>query len=654
MALASRLRSNLALWVAMLTALIAIIAIQWPRISDPYVIEDDFRNQYWMHLFDDNELFQAPDRFIDEWIYKLPLGDQNLIIFTSSPAYSLIFQLFNQFIPFMLFAKLLIFPLTLFSVYYVFRIGEDLSNSRSALYLSLGFIVIALASTTTISTTAGLQRTFTFPLLLAFIYYLMVGRDRAALIVVFLAGVFYPPMFILCAATYGLSLIAINPRKNAASTLRTISINLRRAIPLVLVTILVMIALSPMLISRRQPDRTFTPSDDEVYSGEYTRVFWKAADGRHLLEDPYYKSGNRGELFVSFPFVGRAGLTLHGTSPIHLVVLLILFSLTWLLTRFKTTPIPYALKLFIAAVWLCYALAWISVILTSSFTLYYPSRYTEAGLILFLLIVVSLNLSSAVDRAAALLRKPKILFSAALPVLLLSIALIFRLSPGEGISGRSDPSDFRLPIIFLAIILVVLITLAAIRRFREDRLNNSEIIKPKPFVKVVLGLFALIGLAVYVYYFQAPFIVPSPDERELYSFLETLPDDAVLAGRTPARENSVYIFAKRQMLVACKDPKMDPLDGSLRAYYTEKGENESIVNFCSRCGVNYYLVDEKSYSEESLSKTRRDYQDSYLAEYIHSVSASTDFALRSVTRNAKLFQAGDFSVVACDVRLLEE
>ena len=108
--------ANAELWAALIVAILATLVVQRPRISDPYAIEDDFRNMYWMHLYDDPDLFQAPDPFMDNWIYKWSIRGQTLIVFTGSPAYSLFFQLVNLLVPFLLFSKFLIFPLTLVSV----------------------------------------------------------------------------------------------------------------------------------------------------------------------------------------------------------------------------------------------------------------------------------------------------------------------------------------------------------------------------------------------------------------------------------------------------------------------------------------------------------------------------------------------------------
>ena len=69
------------------------------------------------------------------------------------------------------------------------------------------FVVFNLAAEDSISVASGLPRSFAFPILLAFIYYLMMQRYLAAGIVVAVSGIIYAPVFVLSLATYILAVL---------------------------------------------------------------------------------------------------------------------------------------------------------------------------------------------------------------------------------------------------------------------------------------------------------------------------------------------------------------------------------------------------------------------------------------------------------------
>src|SRR5690606_326728 len=120
------------------------------QLIDPYSVEEDFRNFYWMHRFQNPELF-VDDPTIYGRVATLTIGSVQLVMDTGSPLYSLLFQLMSGFISPVLLSKLLVFPLLLTAVYYMYRLGETLQGPEAGLAAALAFVSLNLASHTSIS-----------------------------------------------------------------------------------------------------------------------------------------------------------------------------------------------------------------------------------------------------------------------------------------------------------------------------------------------------------------------------------------------------------------------------------------------------------------------------------------------------------------------
>jgi hypothetical protein len=109
------------LWLALAIGTLVALLVQGPRLADPYSVEEDFRNFYWMHRFQDSQLFED-DPLIRYRIVEYDVGPVHLIFDSGSPGYSLLFQLASYLMPVALVSKLLVFPLLWAAIYFSFAL----------------------------------------------------------------------------------------------------------------------------------------------------------------------------------------------------------------------------------------------------------------------------------------------------------------------------------------------------------------------------------------------------------------------------------------------------------------------------------------------------------------------------------------------------
>lgn len=626
----ARYLENRWLLLALSIAFISTFWVQWPRMIDHYLLEGDFRHFFWMNRFQDSELFQN-DPLIYSRISEFTIGPYYFILDSGSPGYSLLFQAASSFMPFLLFSKLLVFPLTLLSVYFLFRIGELIAGRKTAFYLSLAFIVINLASPSSISTLTGLQRSFAFPIITGTLYYLMTDRDYSAALIILVAGLVYPPVFVLMAITYTLTLITVSDEYRFF-----VHIDVRRAIPLILAVIGSVVALSSLLFDNRGAVRTAPLSD----------IISSAGNNQGAA------AGTASDLFNIFPFVGRGGIALIGNSILHIAALSIFALAIWLLCRKSLTKTPRTLRLFFLALWIGFGLAWLSILITSSLLLYYPSRYTEVGLIVVLLIYVAVNARSGLGAAARLIaNRRRALLAVTMPVAVVAVLASANLSRYVAVEGN-DPTDLRWILIALTLLLIMLIPFVGRKRraqlsVNEDRRRNIN--RLAWFAGVIV---IAIGSIVYVSAFYPRYYKASAAERSIFTYMETLPKDALIDGQWPTNAYIMRMYGKRQVGSNCPVTDGDRLLSPNEAYHADSSMADSVLEYCRACEVDYFMVNSDSFPD---SGTGGDEQNSGT---INEGSGDggfvepSDFLLRDVPESARLFQVDTRYIVACDESLL--
>ena len=596
------------LTIALLLSFILLLTLHLPRIIDPYTIERDYRS---LGVFHEGHLAAVVHTATE----------------SATPGYTLLMRMVGSFMSPALFAKLLPIPLLLISVYYIYRLGEQITGEGTALALALGFAVFNLAADTEVSVIAGLQRSFTLPLLLAMLYYLHNRRWAAAAIVLLLAGTIYLPIVLVCLLTYTFSFIYRDPEKGWQ-----LVIGRRRIVPLLVAFVLVVIAALPVLLPRLL----------DAISSAIVAI----QSGQHILADPYYRPGGRMALFVIFPIFGRAGIVSSASTAIQLIVLGLLALGIFLVRRGKTHPFPPVLHRLFYASLIAYSLSWLAILLTSSLLLYLPSRHTEFVFFLLLVFYVFLNIEETLNDVVRRLRRLRgEVIWLALPVLLLSAASFLLSSSSDSSAQSGAPEALRWLLLPLGLILVLLLALFS-RRRRPDHSQEAES-PPQTTPGYMWGLFGVLLLLISPFYIRATapaFHSPDEDQRALYTYLQTLPEDAIIAG-SPCALDDVQYYAGRQVLYSCWRFQEENILAGLDAYYAES--SEPVAQFCSDFGVDYLVVDEQTL-DAALIEDGNYFYEPYVTMLQPTLQGRSDFVLRKLPPTAMLFEVGTLSVVACD------
>jgi hypothetical protein len=530
--------------ILIIISLLAVSWLQFPRLTDEFRVDEDFRYQYWMNKFQDPAVYPNISWQNLLLSIRMPWGDVSLSF--QGLGYSLLFYAASFVVPPVLFSKILPLFLMPITVWFLFEFGWFVRDRATGVVLATGFLFINLASSSAISIANGLQRSFATTLMIALIFYLYHRKYTMAAVFILASAVIYAPVFALAGATWGLSALAKNWRPYFGLTLTQGGI-VQLIISVCLGALLLSPVLFPGLINVSEEENSLEieqQEQDPELSGEEYRYLW---------DNPIYRPGGAYPLFIVFPIVGRGGLVDLGEDLINLLILLLLGGLIYLARGRRALDLPFEIWCLLWASIIMFVMAWLTVWLTGSFLLYLPSRYTRVGLFLFLLMFVGFNIVDAIKEAPALFQNnPRRLIWLVGGIELLVGGLIF-LYPSKWTTISGLNMKWLLALAGLAFGLLGVAIIREPPRSTPSAARVSRTYGGRLFIGVVAA-FCLSGWAAYAPLLtEVSYLNPPQPERELLRFLETLPKDALIAG-TPCALNSVTLFAKREILFSCEQP----------------------------------------------------------------------------------------------------
>ena len=630
-----RMKKDKYLWLALLLGLTMMLVFMLPRLLDPYSLEEDFRNWYWMHLFHDQELFPN-DHFVSHHVVEVTAGPFNLFIYKSSPLYGLLYQLLSNFLPFILIGKLQVFPLTVMAIYFLYRIIERFVSPVAAMTISSIFVLMNFILSSLVSMTGGLQRSFVLPLLLAFLYFQWQGRYSLVAIILLLSGGLYPPLFLLLAITCCLELVLAGWQ--ARHTLEKRQYILYSG-GILLVGLFVSLLLWPAIVRQFT---AFTLALD--ISGNWA-----------LLSDGRYAPGGRATVFYIFPFVGRGGVADQGLTIIIMLFLALFAFFVYCWQPERLHNFPRIFKSLFWASWIAFGLAWLGFFLTAAFPLYLPSRYTQSSLLLVLFVFVMVHAPPALQAAGRwIMVNTAILFWFGLVVSGMLVVSFFSLpEPESGVIAFGRGASRWLFLILAALLLILTIVVSR-RPTPESSFSLPAAIDART-QGIAVGLLLLLGTII-VWALQpmmnhtVKYHTASASERELYAYVQSLPKDIRISG-SPAISDSIPIFGKRQVFLTLErlGPNKQATIDALLAYYAD--DSTSVIDFCERYDIDYLVI----YKQDFIMV--REHNERYFYEPYDSTVASQlgqqpAFFLETITDRVKSFQKNDISLVACSTDVL--
>lgn len=613
--------------VLIILALLAVLWIQAPRLTDEFKVIEDFASFHWMNKFQEPGLFPNDQLRGDTYITVHLLGG-DLPLYFPSLGYDLLFYVASFLVSPILFTKILPFLLAAVTVWYLFAYGTAVRDRGTGTILAIGFLFLNLAAPNSLSLTTGLQRSFASPLIIALLYYLHHRVYSRAMVVVVLSALFYAPVFLLATAAWGI--VALEDRK----MLRRKRVIKKAWVYLLIAFIIGVAVLSPVVLPK---------FSDAFITAEETPSDPSEVSYKHIWEDPRYRVGGRRALFKLFPIRGRAGLITKKEMIPLLFLLLSVSALFCLVLRRDAFDIPLEIWGILQAGLGLFIVAWIGIYLTNSFLLYLPSRYSRVGLFLFFSMFVLLNLKASVEEGARLMSQDRKYLIAMVGVIGVLVGFVFLIPTEHRLLGtfRTKPL-FELLTLFLVALTMTSIRISALPSASESSSSKSIIFY------VLIGAIAMIGLITWADWSRdhsGTLLDPSPDERKMLNFLQTLPKD-ILIGGTPCTLDSVPVFAKRQVIFNCEMlPKDDDLvRGALNAYYAE--DPRQVIDFCQAYEVNYLVIDAQTYTQAYIDAGDI-FFDPYNQELLPLIRSRDTFVLAHVPDEAKVFQLGDLFVVPC-------
>ena len=163
----------------------------WPALTNPYVVNDDVRQQiFWMQQWLDPELYQN-DLLTEYAKNYVPWGVQA------------IYAVAAPFINPVQFTKVLAGLLFVITAGFFFGLGRQFGDDLAAIFISCTFCFMGGFMD---KISGGLSQSFGFPLLVAFLFFLARNNLIGAGAFLFLESVLNPYIFLLCLVTYGIFL----------------------------------------------------------------------------------------------------------------------------------------------------------------------------------------------------------------------------------------------------------------------------------------------------------------------------------------------------------------------------------------------------------------------------------------------------------------
>jgi hypothetical protein len=555
-----------------------------------------------------------------------------------SLGYGLLFYLASFVVTPVLFSKILPFFLMAVTVWILYEFGQTVRDRPTGVVLALGFLFLNLASSSAISVANGLQRSFAMTFVILLIYCLQRRRFVVATLVTVASALIYAPAFALMAAIWGIFGLGLGWRQRPQGAISQGGFGY-----LFVALLLGVMILSPILFPTfRALIGTESGVDDDPQA-QASAV--SPESYRHLWDNPTYQIGGEFPLFIMFPLVGRGGLVDLGEDLINLTILAVIGLLILSVRGRKALALPYVVWCLLVATLSMFVMSWLAIWLTNAFLLYLPSRYSRVGLFLFLLMFVCLNMVDSMKEVPQLIqRNPRRLIWLLVGIELLVVVLII-FYPVRHASIAGFNMKWLLALAGVAFGLLG----AAILRQPERSIPDMSAISRTLAGRILIGTVVVVALSGWAIYAplltEVSYLDPPPAERELLSFLETLPKDAVIAG-TPCALDNVQLFAKRRALFSCEQPATDEVVvEAFGAYYADNPR--TVADFCSAHSVDFLVVDDETYTRDYLAQGWIFYEplNQVILPYI--VNQQT-FLLAEVPADIKLFEAENYSVIRCD------
>lgn len=607
-------------------SLLLTIWVTSSHLWDKYKVVMDVQDYYWMALAQDPTLFARDYLYLpSNYVIDTNVLGFRLLLYPRSLGHGLFYYLASTVVSYVWLFKFSILVLVPLCVVYLFKVGQFLEDDLTGVSLSLIFTFFILASPLSLSVGSGLPRGFSIPILALFLCYLIRQQYLGAGVMILIGSLVYLPTFPPMVLTYALALVRVErPLK--------LSLNVNRANLMPFVGSLLVSALVVGLALAAQLN--FIPSSTPV--GFVSNL----VEDVSISDNPIYQSEGPVSLFLSFPFLGRAGIFNTGGDVVNFLVMLIIGFLIYKTVGSQSLQrIPGALWGLLAAGFIMYALSLFFVLGLSSFALYLPSRYTRSTLFTVALFFVGLNWVDFLRELPNWLRRNARLLIFFILTLGLAFGAVYLFTPNRPLL---IPTFWLLGLIMGGILVPlggsVLYWLAT----QKSPLKGLK----RWGALLVFGIIVIYVGTAYIRILGLKTTNPSEHERNIYEFVAVLPKDVVLVG-DPDIMTNIPIFSRRSVLFKGLFPRSDaPIVEYFDAQYAETAQ--PMLEFCQQYQIDYLVLDTRDFDPDYVAKEDFFYEP-WNSRITTRVRGRSNFVLLQLE---PVFASGPFEVIRCDPKTI--
>lgn len=542
------LHQMLCLLAVVAAALVVYAIAHWSALTNPYVINDDVRQQiYWMQQWNDPELFR--DDLLARYARNYDPWGVIAIYYLASP-------LMNP----VQFTKVVAGVLYVVTAAFLFGLCLQFRNEIAALVIVCCFFFF----TTFLAKVSGaISQSFAFPLLIAYLFFLSRENTLGGALVIFLASLLNPYIFLVCLTTQAIYL-AWHYRPSLVQQLwKTRADTVSSSLP---------------VDHGRNESLTGSQGSREALAGT---IRWLILVNLPVivgvicmfLKYVVFKNPEFGELVTWSSMAGQIEYTAAG--------------------RYEIIPVPSLIRE-----------------LVGPWGYYYPSEgwgvifaWMGAVAIIAVFAVALLKWKKNVDL------KGFRVFAYLIPASLILYGVAYVLLMRLFVPGRYIEFPFT---VFYAVALGVAVTVI----LESFGLSRKKLL-------VVLGIAVLMAGArnwhVGIY--------DCSSDAPLYKFLETTPKSSLIAGPPDLMDNVQTFARRKALVTyelshTWLDKYWDIIKARtldlFRAYYA--ANPEEIRNFAQHYGISYLVVREKDFSPENLKKGDIHFEpfDDYIRKLVNS------------------------------------
>ncbi|MEM7032860.1 MAG: hypothetical protein AAF629_25145 [Chloroflexota bacterium] len=588
-----------------------------PYLFDRYQFTRDLQNFYWLAWHQDITLFPT-DYLYSLKTFDVTLFGQTIVLHPVSLGHSLLFYVISFFVDHIWFSKWIVFLLMPLCVWYLFQLGNYVSDTVCAVSLSLMFVFFILATRDSISLATGLQRSFAVPLLIIFVYQMTRERYWSASITIIGGALFYWPNFLLMITAYGLSFIRWETRGKPQ-----LDIRLKKLVPVIFSGLVGILLLIPVFI--------------------YERGIFRSQEVA-VTKNPEWLAEGPTPLFISFPWFGRAGVFDEGVDVFNFLVLLILGFFVYKVVgrpSFRRVPAP-VWHLFTAA-WALYFASFYTLVGLSSNILYQPSRYTRTALFVVILCFVGLNWHIFLKQVPGWFRRNRHLLFFFAGTLILAFGLVYILLPNTLLLGPLGA--------FFGLLVSGLITVIGASSWYWLHQNKD---RAQGIYFYGLAMLIVIGVLITGGIYQNALglepISLSSAERQIIEFAAVQPTEALFVG-DPVLMSAIPLFAKRSVLFRDLHPATHPQASTFILDYfdAQYAVNAwAILDFCAQYKVTHFILDDQVFDADYV-QAQTFFYEPWNSVITERVRGRADFVLAQAV---PIFSSPPYSIFECNTASL--